>query len=120
MMKVERRLWMAWWRRLSRHGCVRSRKLYHYRGLAPARPPATIRDMRARARFVAGCVGVVAALAHAPDFHAPRVRLPLMPAAPIIDGHVHEEEWQGAARMAGFGFGPKLAPLTADFWVGSD
>lgn len=50
----------------------------------------------------------------------PEVRLPLMAHAPTIDGQVEEKEWQDAARMERFGWGPMLSPHEASFWVGCD
>ena len=50
----------------------------------------------------------------------PEARLPLMVTAPTIDGQVDEKEWQGAARMERFGWGPMLSPQEASFWVGCD
>ncbi len=53
-------------------------------------------------------------------FSRPELRLPLMKAAPVIDGTVGDEEWAGADRMEGLGCGAMLSPLEAGFWIGSD
>lgn len=58
----------------------------------------------------------------APGPEIPRLALPLMQAAPTIDGAISEEEWSGAARMVGF-VSQHNGALTARqgiFWVGCD
>jgi hypothetical protein len=50
----------------------------------------------------------------------PQIRLPLMQMAPVIDGTIHEDEWNGADRMERFGRSAPLSPQQASFWVGAD
>ena len=52
------------------------------------------------------------------EYHVPQARLPFLKTAPALDGEVHVEEWAGAARMEGLGYGPTLSPQAASFWVG--
>jgi len=54
------------------------------------------------------------------QLHVPQVRLPLMKAAPVIDGEVKEDEWSGAVRMERFAWDGQLTPQEASFWVGCD
>ena len=58
----------------------------------------------------------------AEEFHVPRARLPLMGAAPAIDGEIREEEWAGALRVERFcGVrDPMLTGGEAAFWLGCD
>lgn len=59
----------------------------------------------------------------------PQLRLPLMGKAPVIDGVIHPEEWDGASQMQGFtrfyeegGLikGGGLTPQKGEFWLGAD
>lgn len=54
----------------------------------------------------------------------PEVTLPLMPAAPVIDGKISAEEWKYAAAMDGSCFNSKksgeLFPAEMQFFVGAD
>ncbi len=56
------------------------------------------------------------------DRAVPQVMLPLMVAAPTIDGAIDEAEWAGAVRQVGLvsQHNGLLGPREAVFWVGSD
>lgn len=60
--------------------------------------------------------------AHAEDLAKPALALPLMTAAPVIDGEIGAEEWGGAARMERFcrRGSPSLHGGNGGFWVGCD
>ncbi len=57
-----------------------------------------------------------------PKQQPPAIRLPLMKAAPTLDGVIHEDEWAGADRMEGFTRYQvgQLAAQEGAFWVGAD
>jgi len=66
-------------------------------------------------------MGMAIHLMQAEPLETPRLRIPLMKKAPQVDGKIHLEEWQGAARMERFVLrGTKAFPGEASFFVGSD
>jgi hypothetical protein len=54
------------------------------------------------------------------QYAAPQISLPFVQTAPVIDGTIHEDEWNGADRMERFGRSAPLSPQQASFWVGGD
>jgi hypothetical protein len=64
-------------------------------------------------------LGLAMTTARAAEYSAPQIRLPFLQTAPTIDGVIKADEWQGAARMEGFGRPAPLAPMMASFWVGA-
>lgn len=72
-------------------------------------------------QFAATTLTAAAAVVSAQNFDTPKITMPLMKKAPVIDGRINSEEWSGAARMERFSErGPKAFPAESSFWVGSD
>lgn len=74
-----------------------------------------------RKNVAAIMLSLTAAVLSAQNSETPRLRMPLMKNAPVIDGKIDPAEWQDAARMERFTMrGPQAFPGEASFFVGSD
>lgn len=74
-----------------------------------------------RKKAAAIMLSLTAAILSAQNSETPRLRMPLMKKAPVIDGRIDPAEWRDAARMERFAMrGPKAFPGDASFFVGSD
>ena len=73
-------------------------------------------------RCLAAAALAAALGAHAADMREMTMRVPLMAKAPVVDGVVDAEEWQGASGSFGFvrysGSRDAVGPVDSAFWVG--